>query len=158
MSALARNAQSDKIYFDIVITNLQTVTAPPPTLYFNENRSVPFLHNPEDYYMSIIRFTLDTPTLPIFIPEIQPNQGNINLTVYSITLSWLDTGTGNTYVQQEYVNYIPQDKSATIPLAPNQLPNGLQNNATGYYSIYTFQYWIYLINLTFIFYQLTFDL
>jgi hypothetical protein len=149
MSLLAKNSQSDKIYFDIVITNLQTVTSPPPTLYFNENRSVPFLHNPEDYYMSIIRFTLDTPTLPLFIPEIQPNQSNINLTVYSITLSWLDTVSGITYVQQEYVNYIPQDKSATIPLAPNLLPNGLQNNATGYYSIYTFQYWIYLINLTF---------
>lgn len=143
------HAQADKIYYDVVITNLQTTTNPPPILYFNETRNSPIIQNPEDYYLSIVRFTLDTPTLPIFIPEIQPNQGNLNLTVYSITLSWTDPATSITYHQLNYVNFQTQDNAAPVPLPPNAYANGLQNNTTGYYSIYTFQYWIYLINLTF---------
>jgi hypothetical protein len=143
------NAQADKIYYDVVITNLQTVTSPPPVLYFNETRNSPIIQNPEDYYLSIVRFTLDTPTLPIFIPEIQPNQGDLNLTVYSMTLSWTDPATSITYHQLNYVNFQTQDNSAPVPLPPNAYANGLQNNSSGYYSIYTFQYWIYLINLTF---------
>jgi hypothetical protein len=147
--SLTLHAQPDKIYFDVVITNLQTIDTPPPTLYFNETRSVPFLQNPQDYYLSIIRFTLDTPTLPIFIPEIQPNQGNLNLTIYSVTLSWTDPVSGTKYSQLTYITYQTQDNSVPIPLPPNQNPNGLQNNTTGYYSIYNFQYWIYLINNAF---------
>jgi len=144
--SLNSHGQSDKIYYDIVITNLQTVTTPPPVLYFNETRNSPFLNNPEDYYMSIIRFTLDTPTLPIFIPEIQPNQSNINLTIYSVTLSWTSPTTGTTYTQPTYITFQTQDNSAPIPLAPSVNLNKLQDNSQGYYSIYTFQYWIYLVN------------
>jgi hypothetical protein len=147
--SFTQHSQADKIYYDVVITNVETVSKPPPTLYFNETRNSPFLQNPEDYYISIIRFTLDTPTLPIFIPEIQPNQGNLNLTIYSVSLNWTDPATSINYVQSEYVIYSPQNNSAVVPLAPNQYSSGLQNNSTGYYNIFTFQYWIYLINNTF---------
>lgn len=147
--SFTQHSQADKIYYDVVITNVETATKPPPTLYFNETRNSPFLQNPEDYYISIIRFTLDTPTLPIFIPEIQPNQGNLNLTIYSVSLNWTDPLTSINYVQSEYVIYSPQNNSAVVPLAPNQYSTGLQNNSTGYYNIFTFQYWIYLINNTF---------
>lgn len=147
--SFTQHSQADKIYYDVVITNVETVTKPPPTLYFNETRNSPFLQNPQDYYISIIRFTLDTPTLPIFIPEIQPNQGNLNLTIYSVSLNWTDPLTSINYVQIEYVIYSPQNNSAVVPLAPNQNSSGLQNNSSGYYNIFTFQYWIYLINNTF---------
>lgn len=147
--SFTQHSQADKIYYDVVITNVETVTKPPPTLYFNETRNSPFLQNPQDYYISIIRFTLDTPTLPIFIPEIQPNQGNLNLTVYSVSLNWTDPLTSINYVQSEFVIYSPQNNSAIVPLAPNQYSSGLQNNSTGYYNIFTFQYWIFLINNTF---------
>jgi hypothetical protein len=82
------SANPDKIYYDIQITNIENSTTAPPVLYFNESRNTPFINVPEDYYMSIIRFTLDTPTLPIFIPTIQtsslnPSQ-NPNQTIYSL--------------------------------------------------------------------------
>ena len=77
----------DNVYYDVVITNLETIDQNPPTLYFNETRNTPFVYDPESYYLSIIRFTLDTPTLPIFIPVIQPNQPDRDLTIYSVTLS-----------------------------------------------------------------------
>jgi len=143
------HAQADKVYLDLVITNLDTTTQAPPTLYYNQTRNSPVISNPEDYYLSIIRFTLDTPTLPIFLPEIQPNQSNVNLTIYSVSLSWTDLISGTTFSQLEYIIYAPQDLSATVPQPPSQTTTGLQDNSTGYYYIYTFQYWIYLINQTF---------
>jgi hypothetical protein len=51
---------SDKNYFDITITNLGSSTTVPAPLYFNESRNTPFVVNPESYYMSIVRFTLDS--------------------------------------------------------------------------------------------------
>lgn len=138
----------DKLYYDITITNLQTQTTPPPVAYFNESRNTPFVYDPSSYYFSIIRFTLDTPTLPVFQPDIQPYQGDKDKTIYSFTLQWTNPiAPFQTFTQQTYVNFIPQDKEAVVPRPPNGTVNGLQNNTTGYYNIYNYQYWIYLCNL-----------
>lgn len=137
----------EQLYYDVVITNLENSDQSPPVLYFNETRNNPFVYDPESYYMSIIRFTLDTPTLPVIIPEIQPNQGNLNLTIYSITLTY--TYNGTIYYGRSYLTYIPQNLQAIPPVPPNQTTNGLQNNSTQYYSIYNYQYFIYLVNNTF---------
>jgi len=137
----------EQLYYDVVISNLENTDQSPPILYFNETRNNPFVYDPESYYMSIIRFTLDTPTLPVIIPEIQPNQGNVNLTVYSITLTF--TYLGITYYGKSFLTYIPQNLQAIVPAPPNTTATGLQNNATQYYSIYNYQYFIYLVNNTF---------
>lgn len=140
----------EKLYYDITITNLQTQTTPPPIAYFNESRNNPFVYTPEDYYMSIIRFTLDTPTLPIFIPEIVPYQANRDLTIYNITLTWTNPALPNqTFSFVSPIIFSPQNLQAELPNPPSQSSNGLQNNFTGYYDIYNYQYWIYLINQTF---------
>lgn len=139
----------DNVYYDVTITNLETINRNPPSLYFNETRNTPFVLDPESYYLSIIRFTLDTPTLPVFIPVIQPNQGNRDLTIYSLTLSYTDPVSGITYDQQEFVIFIPQIQDVVIPAPPSQTTDGLQNNNTGYYEIVNYQYWIQLINNTF---------
>jgi hypothetical protein len=140
----------DNVYYDVTITNLETIDKNPPSLYFNETRNTPFVYDPQSYYLSIIRFTLDTHSLPVFIPVIQPNQGNLNLTIYSMTLSWTNpVAPFQTFNQQTYVEFIPQVESATVPAPPNQTTDGLQNNQTGYYEILNYQYWIELINNTF---------
>jgi hypothetical protein len=140
----------EKVYYDVTITNLQNVTAPPPVLYFNETRNNPFVIDPESYYLSIIRFTLDTPTLPVIQPEIQPNQANRDLTVYSVTLTWDNpVAPFQHFEQQTFVVYEPQDLAVAVPAAPIQQPNKLQNNGTGYYDIYNYQYFIYLVNKAF---------
>jgi len=108
------------------------------------------VYDPESYYLSIIRFTLDTPTLPVFIPVIQPNQGNRDLTIYSVTLSWTNpVAPFQTFNQQTFVNFIPQIQDVVVPAPPSQTTDGLQNNQTGYYEILNYQYWILLINNTF---------
>ena len=148
--SLTQRETGDKVYYDIVVTNLATINKPPPTLYFQETRNSPFVLDPESYYLSIVRFSLDTPTLPVIQPEIQPNQGNRNLTTYSITLSWTNPiAPFQTFNQQEYLIYSPQDLAAVVPAPPSLTNTKLQNNDTGYYDVYNYQYFIYLVNQTF---------
>ncbi|MFN9910612.1 MAG: phage minor capsid protein, partial [bacterium] len=72
------------MYYDIQISNINNNDTLPPVLNFIETRNNPFLYESDKYYMSIIRFSLDTPNLPVFIPTIQPSPNtDINLTIYS---------------------------------------------------------------------------
>ena len=139
----------DKVYYDVTISNLAATDSKPPVLYFNETRNSPFILDPESYYLSIVRFTLDTNTLPVIQPEIQANQPNRDLSVYSVTLEWQNPiAPFQNFVQQTFLEYVPQNKQAVIPAPPSQTSNKLQNNATGYYDIFNYQYWILLVNQT----------
>ena len=144
-------ASPEKLYYDIQISNLETEKAKPPILSFIETRNNPFLYDTDKYYMSIIRFCLDTPNLPVFIPTIQPKPNtNVNLTIYSVTLQWTNPAPPNqTFTQQTYIIFQPQNLSADVPPPPNNTDNGLQYNPGGYYYIYNYQYFIYLINNAF---------
>ena len=149
------NSDPLKIYYDIQITNLQSATTPPPTLYFNEIRNTPFIQCPQDYYFSIIRFTLDTPTLPVFIPEIatsiaqNPTQ-NINQTIYSFQFEYAGIYDPS---GQYYILWSPQDLSAYKPTGfetaggtGGSSNRSVQISSTGYYNCYTYEWWVELIN------------
>ena len=141
----------DLVYYDVTISNLLGIDTVPPVLYFNETRNSPFVYDPESYYLSIVRFTLDTPSLPVFQPEIFPNQANRDLTIYSVTLSWTNpVAPFQTFDQQSYVIWSPQLQASPLPAPPSQTSNKLQNNNTGYYETLNYQYWIYLVNQTFL--------
>ena len=143
-----KNASSpDQVYFDITVSNFQSTTTQPPVFAFNETRSNPFISNPEEYYLSILRFTMETGSLPLFIPSIEPAQPLRDRTIYSTTLEFTALN-GITYTSgQTFVDWIAQDKGAEVPPPPSQCANGVQNNSTGYYYCYSYSYWIYLINL-----------
>lgn len=143
LSQVKRDNNVDKIYFDINICNVLSQTSQPPILTFKEQRQNAFVNNSGDYYFSIIRFQVDTNTLPLFVPEIVPNQSNINLTVYSITLSYL----GNDY--QVPITWSPQNAFARVPSAPSQTFNKLQDNSTGYYFCFNYTYVMQLIQAAF---------
>ncbi|NBP02241.1 MAG: hypothetical protein EBU90_19385 [Proteobacteria bacterium] len=139
----------DKVYYDITVSNLGETTNLPRPLYFNETRNSPFVLDPASYYLSIVRFTLDTNTLPLFIPEIQPDQSNRNLTNYSVTLSWTNPiAPFQTFNQQQFIIFVPQNQVAIVPAPPSQTTTGLQNNLTGYYDVFNYTYFIKLINDT----------
>lgn len=142
----------DLLYYDIQITNIENQNSKPPVLTFIETRNNPFIYDTNQYEMSVIRFVLDTPNLPVFIPTIQPAPNtNINLTIYSVSLQWSNpVAPFQTFTQQTYITYIPQSLVAEIPPPPTLTENGLQFNAGQYYYIYNYQYFIYLINNAFI--------
>ena len=139
LSLFQRDNNVDKIYYDITIANVLSQTTIPPIINFREQRQNAFVNNSGDYYFSIIRFQTDTNTLPLFIPEIVPNQSNIDLTVYTVTLQYQNTSF------QVSVIWTPQSAFAKKPSAPNQTPNKLQDNGTGYYYCFNYTYFIQLV-------------
>jgi hypothetical protein len=140
------SVSSDKIYYDIQIANVESTSVVPPNVFFNESRNTPFLMCPEDYYMSIIRFTLDTSTLPIFIPTIQTNPAinlsqNPDQTIYTFQFSY-----NGVYSNEIPIIWSPQDTSLTAQ--PFITVEGIttQSNTNGYYYCYTFEYFVSIIN------------
>ena len=131
------------VYYDVIISNLSTKDDKPTQASFNQARSTPYLQDPSQYYLSIIRWSLDTYSLPIFVPTMAPNAGidghDANETIYTITLQY-----GDELVRQPII-FIPQDKDAEVPVAPGLL-NGVQQNSGGYYNVYNYAYLIWLVN------------
>jgi len=146
---VVKNAVSaDQIYFDVTVTNTQSTTTVPPVFYYNEGRTIPFVSNPEEYYLSILRFTVDTGTLPVFIPVIQANQVDPDLTIYSVTIQYTDPTLPNApFISQQFISWTPQDASIPVPPAPSATPNGQQVVETGYYNCYSYSYWCYLVDV-----------
>jgi hypothetical protein len=125
-----------------VITNLNNKDSTPVPAVFTETRSAPFITYPEAFLLSIARFTIDTTTLPVIIPTIKPYGTDINETIYNITMTY------GSYSYTSILIYSPQDLQATVPASPSATSNGLQDNTGGYYAIYTYQYFIQLVNNT----------
>lgn len=148
LNAVKRDYSPDQVYYDVTVTNFQSSNTAPPVFYYNESRTIPFINCPEDYYLSILRFTVDTGTIPVFIPSIQPNSADRDLTIYKVTIEWYNNA-GTRYYGTAPIRWIPQDKSATVPPPPSTTSNGLQVNDGGYYNCYSYTYLSYLIFLAF---------
>lgn len=146
-NSLRNSVEPDQIYFDINVTNFQSASIKPTSFSYNESRTVPYVNNPEDYYLSVLRFTVDSGTVPVFIPSIQPDQADPNLTIYSVSMSWDIAGSATpAFNHGVFVSWLPQDTSITVPSAPNGTFNKIQNNTTGYYNCYSYTYMSQLIN------------
>lgn len=149
LNQVKRDNSPDQVYYDVTITNFQSQNTLPPVFYYNEARTIPFINCPEDYYLSIIRFSVDTGTLPVWIPSIVPFSVDPNTTIYNITLTY-SVGANDYTSGAIPMTFIPQDRTTGItPSPPSTTSNGLQINDTGYYNVYSFQYISYLVTETF---------
>lgn len=137
------NNQPLDIYYDLnILENDRTGLVEPQPINFNEIRNSPFIMNPGNYLMSIVRFEIDTPTLPVFIPFIQTNQGDPNLTVYSFTMTYVHNAI--TYEQQQYCIYQPENLSVPVPSAINGNYQTQQN--IRYYYVRSYNSWMESMN------------
>ena len=129
------------VYLDLDVLNNNTdPTLPAPALCFEETFTRPFLDGTaDDYFVAIARFSIQTGgTLPVFIPAIQTGQGDVNKTVYIITLTYNGvSGTGT-------IEHVPQP-TAQVP----SVPTTSQDLTTDYYYIYNYQDWIGMVNTAF---------
>ena len=114
------------IYLNLDVVNNSTTTAQP--LVFNETRNMQFLSNSENYFCSVVRFTLQTSnSLPVFIPDILTGQSDVNTTVYAITMSLTQITTSTpsgekiytTKIRSAYIQYARQDATVPLPSPPN---------------------------------------
>jgi len=133
----------DVVYLDVVVSNINSGDASNFNKVFaeyNEARTIPYLYDPNDYYGAIVQFTLDNTDTPILEAQIVPDQANANLTIYNVGLSY---GASNIIVP---ITYAPQNATAVQPLPPSSFPNGIQDLSTGYYSIFSYNYFCQLVN------------
>lgn len=140
-----RNGRPDEnhphhIYYNLGMINNDTIGSAPVPLVFNEIRSSPFLQMPQDYYMSVVRFSMQTSTLPVMVPQVMLGQPDETKLIYSITLTY------QTFEYQQYVEYIPYDLTQPQPRPPVEF----QDLESDYYFVYSYQHWIYMVNQTFI--------
>jgi hypothetical protein len=145
---------SNHIYYDLFQTNLENNDSAPVLCQFSEIRNQDFLTNSEDYKMSIVRFMIETPTLPLFRPTIQyipidevpSGIEPSNYTVYSITLRKV----GTEELSQQFIEWSPQNQHVKMPNPPVLNANTLQDNSNGYYDCYNYAWFLNLINNAFI--------
>jgi len=137
------------IYYDLNIINNDTNgTRKPPALQFTEIRNNPYLSNPSDYFCSVVRFSIETPSLPLIVPQALVNNTDINALIYTITLSHpllINNGTTiiNNSIQQRVI-YVPQSNPLYTGL-PN-IPTEFQDIESDYYYVYTYQPFIDMVN------------
>src|ERR1700741_5218027 len=115
--------ETDDKYVDLLLTiSIQTHSNQRVAINFMQNQSQPILKSTNGYQLSIIRFSLNTETLPIFIPAMQ----STNSTIYSITMEI----NGKQY--QQFMQFEPQNLN---PAEPDE-----------YYYVYNYHFLIYLVN------------
>lgn len=126
-------------YFDIQVVHQSTDNSN-VQLQFNETRNAPFIMCPEKYFISIVRFNLST-DLPLFIPKLQLNQPNPNLTDYSM---WIYSSSSAFAVEIDFT-WVTQGTSPTPIAAPG--PNfTTQDLSSDYYYCSSYTYFLELMN------------
>jgi hypothetical protein len=143
-------SQPFHIYYQMNLINNDTDNPRPPIRFtYNESRNNPYLLAPDNYYLSIVRFHIQSPTLPVFIPRVVTGQANPNLTPYIITLTYVYSGTTYTSGTSGQIIYVPYD--STIPAPSTFVSPGatLLDLTSPYYYIYSYQAWVSMINTAF---------
>lgn len=129
--------------YDISGNPIPIPTAVPVT--FNENRTVPYLHNPKDHFASVISFQLDTTTLPVFICEPAVGSSNVNDTIYFFSILAINRDSFGFYNTVKYhvrLQWSPDDLAVPVPSAP--VTDNYSDNP--YYFSYSYQHFISLLN------------
>ena len=126
----------DLIYYDILATNYTKETSN-IRLNFQETRSSPFLQKPSDFNLSIVRFSLDTYNLPVFIPTIKYESSDADETIYSLTVKYKD---------KYYIKNIKWKSQNLDVSKPSKTVNNFQDYNSTYYYCYTFNYFVNLLN------------
>lgn len=133
-------SQQFHTYMDVtIINNDQKNGEPSPQIKYVESRNIPYLKNPSQYFFSIVRFSLDTTTLPVFIPQVEIGQTNPNKLIYQFYM--LNTVTNAHFTQN--VEYIPNNTALTVVA-----PTDFQDLSNEYYFVYSYQNWVKMLNAT----------
>lgn len=168
-------ANPDFLYYNAsIINNSTSVTDATgsvqrdPAVRFIETRDKEILQNAGEYYFSVIRCQMNGTgrDLPLFIPMIETggNQSDVNKTVYGMAFSWKQTfsvwnpaassaSDRTVQVCPPVRNVIYESETKNPVLAPTPSSFSLlrgdpQDISTRYYWVYTYNWWLQLVNRT----------
>jgi hypothetical protein len=152
------NTDPNHIYYDLQLYNNDCLGSSTNTpVQFTETRTSTILANPSEYFLTIARFNLDTPSLPVFLPEVQtdstlnpptisnPN-GDPNLLIYQFCFVQQPLS-GSTTPSPPYFQTVYFDPHFNEFVNP---PNILDINALSnkYYFVNQFTDFLDMINLS----------
>jgi hypothetical protein len=130
------------IYYDLdAVNNTTSGDTAPVRFTLTEVRNNPFLMTPDNYFMSVVRFSLQTPSIPVFIPTVVLGQADPNRLSYSFTLSY-NQGATIFNSAQTFITYVCSDSTIAVPPAPLLT----QDNSNEYYFIYNLQDFTKMMN------------
>jgi len=136
-STINKDPTSDIIYYNVIMTGNPNQTFSPAI--YEETRTQPVLDDPSQYYLSVVRFSIDGSNIPIFVCPVIPDPitpTNVNNTPFVVTLSY----GGVNYSAN--VQYFPST-DAPIP----QIPTATSQDITStYYYIYYYTSFIQMVN------------
>jgi len=149
-----RNVDSSIIYYDArFMSNFLTGKAPTTTnpgnsfAIFEDQRQSAILRNPEEYYLTIARFTVDTSTMPLFVMNVSNSiqfpgtpDNNLTDTPFIITMEY------GGFEFKSSIQYTPEDKSARVPDVERDIN---EYNTSEYFFVYTYQHLVDMVNTCF---------
>jgi len=123
------------IYLDLQITNnsISDNDSTEKVLAFNETRSNQYLDSARDYYVSCVRFSLQS-SLPCIIPQMEINTTDTNIPYDSKTIYWVGCSliSDNATYATTQVLFIPENINVPIPSFKSTSVGDLQTNAFYY--------------------------
>lgn len=142
--ATYRGTQNDpyQVYVDLSCINnsdgLATTNSVPFTI--TNQKSATIIDNPSLYFLSVVRFSLQTSSLPVMMVQPSLNSNDVNQTVYKISM--VKASAPNT-VYTQTLDYYPTNNNY---LPPTVFDNSTYSNL--YYSINDYQIWVQMVNNT----------
>lgn len=123
----------DVFYYDVIMPGVDFT--PASLAKFDDNRSQSLMDNPSDYFLSVIRFSIDASVIPLFICPIVLNQPDPNLTPFVVSFMY------NNILYSQNVIYVPDDNSSPPPITVPQ-----NTTSSFYYYVYFYSSFINMVN------------
>ena len=120
-----------------MIRGVDSLNGKPAQATYNKIFSSPIVDDASKYFMAVQRMSVSTSLIPIFVCPVVVGQPDINLTPYQIYAF-----DANVEVPRQGIIFYTQDSNAARP----QPPIDGQDTSTGYYNVYTVQYFLNQIN------------
>lgn len=137
----------DKQYYNVSIQFDESSPNGETLAEFEEDRDIPILNKPNDWYLAITRFTINGQAIPIFIMDRIINPGDVldpNFTPYSVTISYFNL-VGPNLIRSTFksnIIYTPRNTIAT-PSPPTTTSSKSINR---YYYVFSYQHMIDMVN------------
>ena len=128
----------DYLELNVYNNDLRTEKKQDFPLVFTINRNSPFLMCPNNYFASIVKFNIDTVSLPVFIPQVKIGQADPNKLLYKITMK---NSAG--LIASENITYIPTNTTLSV-----SAPLTIQDLTSSYYYVESFNDWVKMLNNT----------
>lgn len=110
MSCVERHV--DNVYLNVVFTNTKDREI---LAEYNVTKTIPIIDKPSNYFITVVRFDVPLNSIPLFVMPIVPNQGNPNLTPFTV---FINASAVNVLYNPDNTNPAPVQNQQTQVVTP----------------------------------------